>query len=268
VQKEWPGSSSPGPTLGADSLIEAQLQLLDAEGNLDGALSLARTLWDQTSSVRYIVGHRQRAALSVRVAMLKGDVDFARQVTAELEEGARRTRAPSALATALHCRGLLDQKPELLLEAAGHLRQTPRRLELARCHEDAATMLSATGRRLVAIETLTEAAALYVELGAAGDVERANALLRELGAARARRRAPRPAFGWNALTPTEITVANLAADGLTNPVIGERLYISRRTVEAHLSSIYRKLDVTNRTMLVSAIAAHRDDRSGRSDRSS
>jgi DNA-binding NarL/FixJ family response regulator len=67
------------------------------------------------------------------------------------------------------------------------------------------------------------------------------------------------------LTPTEITVANLAAEGLTNPVIGERLYISRRTVEAHLSSIYRKLDVTNRTMLVSALAAHRHDRSGRSD---
>ena len=51
-------------------------------------------------------------------------------------------------------------------------------------------------------------------------------------------------------------MSRLVAEGLTNPEIGSRLFISRRTVETHLSNVYRKLDITNRTMLVSALGAH------------
>jgi DNA-binding CsgD family transcriptional regulator/tetratricopeptide (TPR) repeat protein len=62
----------------------------------------------------------------------------------------------------------------------------------------------------------------------------------------------RPASGWASLTPVEQQVVRLAAEGLTNPEIGERLFISRRTVQAHLSRIFGKLGVTSRTQLAAA----------------
>ena len=62
----------------------------------------------------------------------------------------------------------------------------------------------------------------------------------------------RPAFGWDSLTPTELTVTELVADGLTNPQIAERLIIGRATVKTHVSSVLRKLDLTGRTQLATA----------------
>ncbi len=59
----------------------------------------------------------------------------------------------------------------------------------------------------------------------------------------------RPRAGWESLTPVEMQVAELAAEGLSNPQIAARLFIARGTVKMHLSSIYRKLKVGNRTEL-------------------
>jgi DNA-binding CsgD family transcriptional regulator len=67
---------------------------------------------------------------------------------------------------------------------------------------------------------------------------RAEAALREAGIGRGRRgTSGRPQTGWDSLTPTEHTVADLVAKGLSNPQIGERLYILRRTVQAHLAHV-------------------------------
>jgi DNA-binding CsgD family transcriptional regulator len=59
----------------------------------------------------------------------------------------------------------------------------------------------------------------------------------------------RPSSGWASLTPAEQSVVRLAADGLSNPDIGARLFMSRSTVKTHLSHVYAKLGVTNRTEL-------------------
>jgi predicted ATPase/DNA-binding NarL/FixJ family response regulator len=59
----------------------------------------------------------------------------------------------------------------------------------------------------------------------------------------------RPATGWASLTPTELDVVRLVADGLSNPEVGSRLFMSRGTVKTHLSHIYAKLGVANRTEL-------------------
>ena len=67
------------------------------------------------------------------------------------------------------------------------------------------------------------------------------------------RRRRSTAGGWPSLTDTERDVALLAASGKTNPQIAEQLFIARGTVKMHLSSVYRKLDVANRTEL--AVAA-------------
>ena len=63
----------------------------------------------------------------------------------------------------------------------------------------------------------------------------------------------RPQFGWHSLTPTERTVAGLVAEGLSNPQIGDRLYVSRRTVQAHLAHIFAKLDLTSRVQLAAEV---------------
>lgn len=72
---------------------------------------------------------------------------------------------------------------------------------------------------------------------------------------RARGARGRPPTGWASLTPTELKVVGLAVEGLTNPEIATRLFISRDTVKTHLSHIYAKLDVTNRTELATLTAS-------------
>jgi predicted ATPase/DNA-binding CsgD family transcriptional regulator len=76
-------------------------------------------------------------------------------------------------------------------------------------------------------------------------------------ASRGRGRRRRPATGWAGLTPTELRVAGAVAGGLSNPQIAERMFISRRTVATHLTSIFRKLGVSSRAELA-AVAVRRE----------
>lgn len=68
-------------------------------------------------------------------------------------------------------------------------------------------------------------------------------------ATRARGERGRPSFGWASLTPTELEVARLAASGASNPEIGRALFVSRHTIKVHLSHVYAKLGLANRTEL-------------------
>jgi DNA-binding CsgD family transcriptional regulator len=76
-------------------------------------------------------------------------------------------------------------------------------------------------------------------------------------AERGRGERKRPLRGWESLSPAELRVVELVAEGLTNPQIGERLFISPRTVQAHLSHVFAKLAVSSRAELA-AQAARRD----------
>ena len=64
----------------------------------------------------------------------------------------------------------------------------------------------------------------------------------------------RPQAGWHSLTPTELTVVTLVAEGLSNPQIGDRLYVSRRTAQTHLAHVFAKLDLTSRAQLAAEVA--------------
>jgi predicted ATPase/DNA-binding CsgD family transcriptional regulator len=75
-------------------------------------------------------------------------------------------------------------------------------------------------------------------------------------ARRTRGRRGRPSTGWGSLTPTELEVVRLVADGLTNPQIGARLFMSRGTVKTHLSHVFAKLGTTNRTELATVATDH------------
>jgi predicted ATPase/DNA-binding CsgD family transcriptional regulator/Tfp pilus assembly protein PilF len=68
-------------------------------------------------------------------------------------------------------------------------------------------------------------------------------------ALRGRGQRKRPSAGWAALTPAELNVSTLIAEGLSNPMIAERLFISRHTVETHLKNIYAKLGISSRAQL-------------------
>jgi DNA-binding CsgD family transcriptional regulator len=66
----------------------------------------------------------------------------------------------------------------------------------------------------------------------------------------------RPATGWASLTPSERQVVDLVAEGLTSPQVARRLCLSSRTVQTHLSHVFRKLGITSRAQLA-ARASHR-----------
>jgi DNA-binding CsgD family transcriptional regulator len=72
-------------------------------------------------------------------------------------------------------------------------------------------------------------------------------------ASRARGARGRPSAGWESLTPTEIEVVRLAAQGLTNPEIGARLFITRGTVKTHLAHVFAKVGVANRSELAAEV---------------
>jgi DNA-binding CsgD family transcriptional regulator len=67
-------------------------------------------------------------------------------------------------------------------------------------------------------------------------------------------RSHRPSFGWDSLTEAELRVVGLAAEGLTNREIAERLFVSRRTVATHLEHVFQKLGFSTRVTLAGEVA--------------
>jgi DNA-binding CsgD family transcriptional regulator len=73
-------------------------------------------------------------------------------------------------------------------------------------------------------------------------------------AQRGRGQRKRPSSGWASLTPTELDVVRLVSEGLGNKDIASRLFVSPRTVQAHLTHIYTKLGLTSRVQLAQEAA--------------
>jgi ATP/maltotriose-dependent transcriptional regulator MalT len=156
--------------------------------------------------------------------------------------------AASIAATAAHVRGLLEPSQADLREAADLFERTPRRLELAAALEDLGVELIAADRE-AAIDVLGRTLALYTELGATWDARRVRSRLRELGVRRRLIAAEPEPNGWAALTTSELTVARLVAEGLTNREVAERLFVSPHTVNSHLRHVFSKLGITSRVEL-------------------
>jgi DNA-binding CsgD family transcriptional regulator len=109
-------------------------------------------------------------------------------------------------------------------------------------------VLAGAGKHDAARAAIGEAIDVYATLGADWDIVRADARLRPLGIRRGGRgRRRRPRSGWEALSPTEVRIAYLVAQGRSNPDIGAELFLSRRTVQTHVSHILAKLGVRSRS---------------------
>jgi DNA-binding CsgD family transcriptional regulator len=181
-----------------------------------------------------------------------GRPDEARAVVQEPLERARRGGHVGRVAIYEHVLGLASRGEEALdhlapavagLDASGqHVRQ-------ARAHVDYGAALRRSGQRRAAREQLTAALELSQRVGADACATRALEELRATGA-RPRREMR---IGVDALTPSERRVARLAADGLTNREIAQDLFLTMKTVESHLGSVYRKLDITSRRALPDAL---------------
>jgi ATP/maltotriose-dependent transcriptional regulator MalT len=100
----------------------------------------------------------------------------------------------------------------------------------------------AESEREAAITEARAALAAFEELGAATDADEAAAFLRSLGV-KAARAGPK---GIGVLTKRELEVLGLLGEGLSNPDIAERLFLSRKTVEHHVASVLAKLDLSGR----------------------
>jgi DNA-binding CsgD family transcriptional regulator/tetratricopeptide (TPR) repeat protein len=189
----------------------------------------------------------------VRLAIATGDELTAwTAAQACAAEAVAETRPARAAATSLRCQGLLSGDPAPLTDAVEHYRTVGPAVELPAALEDLAAVLAKRGREDEARFALTEAIGLYEGLDARWDIRRAEARLQPYGIRRGTRarRPARAASGWEALTPTEVKIAYLIGDGRSNPDVAERLFMSRNTVQTHVSHILAKLSARSRAEIV------------------
>jgi DNA-binding CsgD family transcriptional regulator len=199
----------------------------------------------------------------VRIALACGDQELAESAAAAAELRAQANPAiPVYLASAVHARGLVAGDPALLAHAAAILEAGQRRLALASALEDLAAAHIQAGRPGDAITALDRALGIHAACGARWDLARIRRRLRQLGIQRRLPAERRPSQGWAALTESELAVARLAADGLTNREVAERLYVSPHTVSGHLRHAFEKLGVNSRVALSRIVAQHPGSASG------
>jgi DNA-binding CsgD family transcriptional regulator/tetratricopeptide (TPR) repeat protein len=212
----------------------------DEPGN--GLPSLPRDITDDTQLVR--------------IALAAGDRTRALDTVERAERRAANHPATATMAgVAAHARGLLDGDPEALRAAVERHRSGVRPLALASALEDTGSHAATGGHRSTAVQCLGEALETYVRLGATRDAARTRGKLRDLGVRR-RIGLQRRSAGWGGLTESELRVARLAARGLTNRQIGERLFISPHTVSSHLRHTFTKLEISSRVELAAKAAQH------------
>jgi DNA-binding CsgD family transcriptional regulator len=142
-----------------------------------------------------------------------------------------------------------EERGQGLERAVETLRGSPARIELARALVDLGGVLGRVGKRKEARVPLEEAMRIAQVCGAGGIEERARSALVATGA-RPRRRA---LSGIEALTPSELRVADVIAAGMTNREAAEALFLSEKTVEGHLGRIFRKLGISSRTELAARL---------------
>jgi DNA-binding CsgD family transcriptional regulator len=216
------------------------------------------------------LGHYQKAfAAARRATAYEADLGSLIWPVVELIEAAARSGMRESAARAYHrlaemtsasgtdwalglqarSRALLSEgeaAERLYREAIDRLSRTQLRLDLARAHLLYGEWLRRERRRSDAREQLRAAHGMLATMRAAAFMERAGRELQAIGET-ANKRAPDARLGE--LTAQEARIARLACDGLSNPEIGIRLFISARTVQYHLGKVFTKLGITSRSQL-------------------
>jgi DNA-binding CsgD family transcriptional regulator len=191
----------------------------------------------------------------IEAAVRSGRTERAATCLEQLSEQTRASGTDWALGIEARSRALLadDQAESLYREAIERLGRTRIHTEHARAHLLYGEWLRRERRRLDAREQLRAAHEMFMTMGQEAFAERAARELLATGAT-ARKRSVETG---DQLTAQEAQIARLARDGLSNPEIGARLFISHRTVQYHLHKVFAKLDINSRNQLHRALPAQR-----------
>jgi DNA-binding CsgD family transcriptional regulator len=250
-------------------LIESTIRDAGTSGQELGAL------WAEWASAILFNGlarYDRALASAQRAAEETPPLQFSPWASAELVEAAVRSARPEIAAGALEpvmaatapcntdwglgiqarCRALVSEgesAERLHREAIERLSRTRLRPEIARAHLLYGEWLRRENRRLDAREQLRSAHEMLVTIGMEGFAERARNELLATGE-KVRKRTVETR---DDLTAQERQIARLARDGLSNPEIGARLFLSPRTVEWHLRNVFIKLHIRSRRELANAL---------------
>jgi DNA-binding CsgD family transcriptional regulator len=256
-------------------LIESTIRDAGTSGQELGAL------WAEWASAILFNGlarYDRALASAQRAAEETPPLQFSPWASAELVEAAVRSARPEIAAGALEpvmaatapcntdwglgiqarCRALVSEgesAERLHREAIERLSRTRLRPEIARAHLLYGEWLRRENRRLDAREQLRSAQEMLVTIGMEGFAERARNELLATGE-KVRKRTVETR---DDLTAQERQIARLARDGLSNPEIGARLFLSPRTVEWHLRNVFIKLHIRSRRELANALPSSDSD---------
>ncbi|WP_246102750.1 LuxR C-terminal-related transcriptional regulator [Streptomyces piniterrae] len=247
---EWTGVPDPAPLTGLMYyVLYSRSHLLRIQGRTTEAFNAALAAGQSFSAAGgdnpAIVPWRSEAALCLH--LLGRDEEARALAEAELKL-ARYWSAPRALGRALRIAGTLSEggaDVSLLREAVTRLQGSPARLEYAKALADYGAALRRHGVRNQARTSLSNALDIAEARSAVPLVQQIQDELHAAGI-RPRRHA---VTGLQSLTPSEQRVYDLAVAGRTNREIAQQLFVTAKTVEAHLSNVYRKVGVTSRRQL-------------------
>ena len=191
---------------------------------------------------------------AIEALVATDDVERASRLAGAFSDWGRRFDRPWVLATSARCRALvaaatgdLDGAEASAAQALVEHRRLPMPFELGRTLLVHGQLQRRRGARRAGRETLQRALGIFEDLGARLWADMARREIARIGV----RRAPAE------LTESERRVAEMAAQGLKNPEIAARLFMSRRTVEANLSRVYQKLGIRSRAQLSAAMSKAR-----------
>ncbi|UUV31548.1 LuxR C-terminal-related transcriptional regulator [Amycolatopsis roodepoortensis] len=196
-----------------------------------------------------------RIALRARRPELAAVVARAAGTLAEANPG-----VPTLVAAGLHADALVRGDLDDLREAVRLYEASPRPPAVAAAYEDAAAAEQTAGNRTEAVGLLESALGLHTTSGAKRHIARVRGRMRRLGVHLAAPAGQRGATsGWHSLTRSELKVARLVAEGLTNRDVAARLFLSPHTVDTHLRHIFAKLDVSSRVEVTRKVLEHGQD---------
>ncbi|MFF9624746.1 ATP-binding protein [Streptomyces griseosporeus] len=229
----------------ATAVEYAQAVLYNGLGRYEEALEACRSVLDLDE----MGFHAWIPAELVEAAVRSGDREAALRVLERLAERTRSSTTDWGAGMELRSRALVCDGAEadaLFGEAVARLDRSEGRVHAARARLVHGEWLRRQGRDREARDRLREAHEMLSSCGAHAFAERAARELRATGEHPARRPSPSAA---GLLTAQETVIARLVATGATSREVGEQLFLSPRTIEAHLRNIYRKLGIRSRREL-------------------
>lgn len=222
-----------------------ELSLGRAEAAVEALSASMRSRRERLSTDAEVIAARPILPSLIEALARAGRTEEAEALLSDRVTAARRTGRPHAIATFLRCAGVLHADEASFREALEWHDRWPNRWERARTELCYGELLRRLKRRADARGSLRAALEGFEAIGSGLWADRARAELRATGE-RARRRDPST---LDDLTPQELQVARLVATGLTNRDVAARLFLSPKTIETHLSHVFRKTGVRTRAEL-------------------